>query len=234
LIDAGGNATAYRFDYGTTSAYGQTTADVSAGSASGAVPQSANVSGLSPATTYHFRIVALRDGIPVMLGADGMFTTAAPSAGGGGGGTSGASGGGSAAGGSGGTSTAGGPAAPIPGSSGTAVGRLHVASPTGRTGRATLDAHGAFAFAFHATARLRGTIRFTIPKRGRTRAISFGSRSFVVSSAGRVKLTVKPGASALTRLRRRRGVNVTVTIVLDGRSFTSTIRLMAPPPRPRR
>jgi len=76
-VDPGGAATSYRFDYGTTSAYGSSTAEAPAGAGNGAVAQSAGVSGLAPKTTYHFRVVALRGGIAVSYGADQTFATAA-------------------------------------------------------------------------------------------------------------------------------------------------------------
>jgi len=80
-VDPGGAAATYRFDYGTTSAYGASTAESAAGAANGAVAQSAGISGLAPKTTYHFRIVALRGGIAVSYGADQTFaTTATPTA----------------------------------------------------------------------------------------------------------------------------------------------------------
>jgi len=51
-------ATDYFFEYGPTTAYGQKTAEAPAGSGASPVPESATVSGLSPTTTYHFRLVA--------------------------------------------------------------------------------------------------------------------------------------------------------------------------------
>ncbi|MBS1870788.1 MAG: M36 family metallopeptidase [Actinobacteria bacterium] len=76
-VTPGGAATTYAFQYGATSAYGQTTATGSAGSGGVAVAESAAVSGLAAATTYHFRIVAFRDGVRVAAGADQTFTTSA-------------------------------------------------------------------------------------------------------------------------------------------------------------
>jgi hypothetical protein len=54
-----GNNTTYFWQYGTTTAYGQTTEPTPAGSGSAAVPATAVLSGLSSGTTYHYRLVAL-------------------------------------------------------------------------------------------------------------------------------------------------------------------------------
>ena len=51
-------ATTYRFEYGTSSSYGLQTAEVDAGSGTGAVDASATLTGLTSDTTYHYRVVA--------------------------------------------------------------------------------------------------------------------------------------------------------------------------------
>jgi hypothetical protein len=72
-----GLATSYSFQYGTTAAYGAQTASASAGSGTSTVNVSAKVTGLTPATTYHYRIVATNsDG--TSAGADHTFRTANP------------------------------------------------------------------------------------------------------------------------------------------------------------
>jgi N-acetylneuraminic acid mutarotase len=68
-------STAY-FQYGTSAAYGASTAHQSAGASINPRPVSAIASGLSPGTIYHFRIVAENSGGP-SYGADQTFTTAA-------------------------------------------------------------------------------------------------------------------------------------------------------------
>jgi hypothetical protein len=50
--------TNYHFEYGTTMAYGSSTPTLSAGSGTSAVPVSANITGLSSGSTYHFRLDA--------------------------------------------------------------------------------------------------------------------------------------------------------------------------------
>jgi hypothetical protein len=80
-INPHGAQTSYHFNYGQTSAYGASTADVNAGSGEGDQRVSLPVSGLLPDTTYHVQVVAeSADGV-TRYGADGLFRTApAPSA----------------------------------------------------------------------------------------------------------------------------------------------------------
>jgi hypothetical protein len=68
--------TTYRFEYGTTTAYGSSTPvpDGNVGHGAGEVPVSANLTGLSPSTTYHWRIVASSPA-GTTIGADQTFTT---------------------------------------------------------------------------------------------------------------------------------------------------------------
>jgi len=75
-VNANGAPTSYHFEYGPTSAYGSTTPLADAGSG-GAVAATASLGGLSPAATFHFRIVATNAG-GVTQGADQTFTTASP------------------------------------------------------------------------------------------------------------------------------------------------------------
>jgi hypothetical protein len=71
-VDAKGVATTYRFEYGTTTAYGHATPSATAGSG----PATATVEGLTPGTTYHYRIVATNAG-GIAQGNDATFTTTA-------------------------------------------------------------------------------------------------------------------------------------------------------------
>lgn len=68
-----GNPTSYRFEFGTTTAYGQTTATLYAG-AQTATLVSRVVSGLSAGTTYHYRVVATNS-TGTVAGADRTFAT---------------------------------------------------------------------------------------------------------------------------------------------------------------
>jgi hypothetical protein len=73
-IDPRGFHSDYRFEYGTTTAYGSYTAWTPAGFNPGAVPGSATIGGLQPGTTYHYRVVA-SNAAGTSYGADQTFTT---------------------------------------------------------------------------------------------------------------------------------------------------------------
>jgi hypothetical protein len=79
-VDPNGMATTYRFEYGTSSSYGLQTAEQDAGSGTGGADVQAALTGLTSATTYHYRVVAT-NAAGVDRGADRTFTTAgAPAA----------------------------------------------------------------------------------------------------------------------------------------------------------
>jgi sugar lactone lactonase YvrE/putative hemolysin len=73
-IDPEGLSTTYRFEYGPTTAYGSSTATKSAGAGVSPGEVSEAISGLSPSTTYHFRIVA-ENSEGISYGNDGEFKT---------------------------------------------------------------------------------------------------------------------------------------------------------------
>jgi hypothetical protein len=78
LVNAGGLQTTYRFEYGTTTAYGRSTpapeGSVGEGVSGHAVWASA--SGLEPGTTYHYRVVATNELANMgVAGPDQTFTT---------------------------------------------------------------------------------------------------------------------------------------------------------------
>src|SRR5262252_5116716 len=60
-VNANGLATMAYFQWGTTTAYDQTTASQSIGSGTGTVSVSATLTGLTPSRTYHYRVVASND-----------------------------------------------------------------------------------------------------------------------------------------------------------------------------
>jgi phosphodiesterase/alkaline phosphatase D-like protein len=74
-VDPQGSSTSWSFQYGTTTAYGSSGGSGNAGSGTGAVSVVATLGGLSPATTYHYRLVAT-NGSGTTPGADATFTTA--------------------------------------------------------------------------------------------------------------------------------------------------------------
>lgn len=76
-INPNGKSSTYYFEYGTTTGYGSSTSSTSAGSGSSAVSVSSPITGLSPNTTYHYRLAGTNsDG--TSLGSDKTFTTTNP------------------------------------------------------------------------------------------------------------------------------------------------------------
>jgi len=83
-VNPNGLATTYHFEWGTTVSYGNNTLTLSAGSGTATLPESANITGLTAGTTYHFRIAAVNsDGtsngndFTFVPGAASVTTTAA-------------------------------------------------------------------------------------------------------------------------------------------------------------
>ena len=70
-----GEATSYYWQYGSTTAYGSQTATVSAGTTRTPVAISTVLSGLTPSTTYHYRLVA-QNATGTTYGYDYTLTTA--------------------------------------------------------------------------------------------------------------------------------------------------------------
>jgi NHL repeat len=81
-INPNDQETPYHFEYGTTTAYGTVlpVPSASAGSGYGPVNVGQELSGLQPATTYHFRVVASNGSSPAggTVGPDQTFTTPPP------------------------------------------------------------------------------------------------------------------------------------------------------------
>lgn len=77
-VNPNGQAATYQFEYGTTTSYGTTfpTSAPSVGAGNAAVSASANISGLLPNTTYHYRIDGA-NAAGTTLGGDLTFTTGA-------------------------------------------------------------------------------------------------------------------------------------------------------------
>lgn len=71
-------ATAF-FQYGATTSYGSQTAAQAVGATAVAAPLSAGVTGLTPDTVYHFRLV-VTNGLGTVFGADETARTASPAA----------------------------------------------------------------------------------------------------------------------------------------------------------
>ncbi len=73
-VDPNGRATAWYFEYGTSTSYGSKTAERSAGSGTSTAGVSAAVSGLTRGRLYHYRLVATSDA-GTSRGADQTFST---------------------------------------------------------------------------------------------------------------------------------------------------------------
>lgn len=76
-VTANGRATTWWVEYGTSTRYGARTGQLSAGSGTSAQGVQATLTGLSPSTVYHYRLVA-RNSSGTTAGADASFTTAGP------------------------------------------------------------------------------------------------------------------------------------------------------------
>jgi hypothetical protein len=75
-VDPNGAATTYLFQYGPTTLYGAATPVAAAGNGSSAAAVTANLSGLAPATVYHYKLIAHnRNG--TVAGGDRVFRTRA-------------------------------------------------------------------------------------------------------------------------------------------------------------
>jgi plastocyanin len=77
VVNPNGKSTKYHFKWGETAAYGHETTVPPAIGGSSNTPVSANLSGLTPGTLYHYRLVAENEGGPAE-GADRAFTTLTP------------------------------------------------------------------------------------------------------------------------------------------------------------
>lgn len=73
-VNPNDQSTSYVFEYGTTTAYGSTTAPASAGAGTTNQDVAASLSGLMPGTRYHYRLVAT-NGSGTARGDDATFTT---------------------------------------------------------------------------------------------------------------------------------------------------------------
>jgi hypothetical protein len=74
LVNPNNQATTYRFEYGTTTAYGNQTPPASAGNQNNTVTVAQTITGLAPNTTYHYRLTATNQ-TGTTQGTDHTFTT---------------------------------------------------------------------------------------------------------------------------------------------------------------
>jgi hypothetical protein len=76
-VNPNGSSTTYFFQWGLTNGYGDTGRTFSAGSGTAAKSVTDGIGGLTPGTTYHYRLVATNQ-FGTSAGADRSFTTAGP------------------------------------------------------------------------------------------------------------------------------------------------------------
>lgn len=81
-INPRGASVRYRFEYGTTIAYGSFTPTTLLPATTSTVPVAATITGLAPNTTYHYRLVAVNNAGASGVGQDMTFTTLAAAPGG--------------------------------------------------------------------------------------------------------------------------------------------------------
>jgi hypothetical protein len=80
-IDPGFDALTYRFEYGPTAGYGNSTTAVAVPASESLDSASSRIQALQPGTTYHFRVVA-QNSVERAAGPDQTFTTQSPPSGG--------------------------------------------------------------------------------------------------------------------------------------------------------
>jgi phosphodiesterase/alkaline phosphatase D-like protein len=73
-VNPNGKSTIYAFNYGLTAAYGLSSSTHSAGAGTKGVDVTRTITGLTPGTTYHYRITAV-NGSGTAFGVDRAFTT---------------------------------------------------------------------------------------------------------------------------------------------------------------
>src|SRR5438128_3251964 len=75
-VNPNGTATTWYVEYGTSTSYGSKTSSASAGSGTSSVAISPTLTGLTPGTSYHYRVVATSSA-GTAQGADGLLMTSA-------------------------------------------------------------------------------------------------------------------------------------------------------------
>ena len=75
-VNPNGASTTWHIEYGTTTGYGSETPSTNVGSGTSAISVSADLNGLAPGTTYHYRVDATNSA-GTTHGADGLLTTSA-------------------------------------------------------------------------------------------------------------------------------------------------------------
>jgi len=194
-VNPKGAPTTFHFEYGTTTAYGRSTPVTEAGSGNTAVAAATTVGGLSPATTYHYRIVAANAG-GVTKGSDRTFTTTVPAVG---------------------------PPATQPPATTPPFPGIELASPKLTYARAAITVR--LMCPVGTSGRCSGRTTLTARRRPSARQVSLGRAAFSIApgSGASVKVRVtRAGRRLFHRASRRRGRAVNLTRDGAGRSKTTT------------
>jgi hypothetical protein len=75
IVNPNGETTTYEFQFGLTTAYGLQTAPGTLTASNASIPVSQTITGLTPGTVFHYRIVALHGSTVASPGIDGVFMT---------------------------------------------------------------------------------------------------------------------------------------------------------------
>ena len=75
VVNPNGATTTYEFQFGLTTAYGMQTTAATLSAATAPIPVAQTLTGLTPGTVFHYRIVALHGSSVVSPGLDGVFMT---------------------------------------------------------------------------------------------------------------------------------------------------------------
>ena len=230
LVDANGTQTEFRFEYGPDTNYGTLTTPASGGSAVGGVSRGTSIAGLTAGTTYHYRVLALRNSVVVATGADQTFTTLAaatpsrPSPSPSPSGTA--------------TATA------TPSASATATPTVTATPTLGGTPTPTPTPLPIEPTAVNLSPRLKlnkkrsGTVRFSATptgavgmitiktlKKGKRKAFRIGTSPYTIPASGTVTVTIGASKKAYKKLGKRPGkkAKATATLKHGGKTFTLPI-----------
>lgn len=172
------------FRYGTTTSYGSTTAAQTLPASTSATPYAAELTGLTPNTVYHYRVVAT-DPDGTVYGVDEQFTTAAA------------------------TTTMTTTTPPVPGTTPAnkfTFGKVKVSSK----GKLSVSLGAPDAGSFSAKATF--SVRTRKGKKRVTKTYTFGTGSAKSSRKGTVQLTISLKGSAAKELKKPGSAKVTITV----------------------
>ena len=203
-VDTGGVATAWQFEYGASSDYGSLTASTAIPGGDGTVGVQASITGLQPATTYHFQLLASTgsDGsyyypLSTTNGGDLTFTTASLPV-----------------------------TKPVAGTGGVTV-TVPTRAPVGvaKSGQVSLSLRCA-AGDTSCSGKVKITDRVKVGKKFET--LTFGSVSYTIKAGHKPTIKVKLTKSAIALLKKAPHHELKVKLTITpkhGRAITKTVTL---------